>query len=203
MKRYLLSLAILVVGLFWVGVGAPVWGGQSLLEPSQPKPEAPDLYDPWLLPYDAERDAGVMKILGQNEAVATMLAGRELGRDVWIRMSYVYEHSSPHNSGPYPIVMADIYFDPPVSYSGEVPFTLDPCPSDREVAEDDPCQAAHREFSGETEYRTFTDVQQITAKVYLKQGAAVDVFYFGPPGEWALGEIKGKYANLFPNGVPN
>jgi hypothetical protein len=201
MKRYLLSLAILVVGLFWVGVGAPVWGGESLLEPSQPKPEAPDIYDPEFFPYDAERDAGVMKMLGQNKAVAAMTAGRELGRDLWIQMSYVYEDSRADNSGPYPIDMADIYFDPPVSYSGEVPVTSKRCAGIIDPAEDDPCQTARREFSGKTEHRTFSDVQQITAVVYLDQGVVADVLYTGP-SEWSLAEIKARYAKLFPNGVP-
>jgi len=181
MKRYLLSLAILVIGLFWVGVGAPVWGGESLLEPSEPKPEAPDLYDAMLFPYDAERDAGVMKILNQNKAVSTMLAGRELGRDVWIRMSYVYHSGDTERSGPYPVVMADIYFDPPVSYSGEVPDPQNP---------------------GTTKDWTFTDVQVVTARTDLEKGKVTEVFYVGPPGDWSLNAIKGKYTELFPNGVP-
>ena len=181
MKRYLLSLAILVVGLFWVGVGAPVWGGESPLAPPQPKPEAPDLSDAMLSPYDAERDAGVMKILNQNKAVASMLAGRELGRDYWIRMSYVYEDASADNSGPYPIDMVDIYFDPPVSYAGEVPDPQNP---------------------GKTKDWTFTDVQLVTARTDLEKGVVTEVFYVGPPGDWGLGEIKGRYAELFPNGVP-
>jgi len=194
MKRYILSLAILVVGLFWVGVGAPVWGGQSLLQPSQPGPAAPDPYDAVLFPYSPERDAKVTEILGETEAINAMLAGRELGRDYWMRVSYGYgEYLDARESGENATAMVDIYFDPPVSYSGVVPARSDPC-AGRDPADDDPCLTAHREYLGETGYATFSDVQWITAATDLRRGAVVEISYWGPVSKWSLDAIKGRYA---------
>ena len=188
MKRYLLSLAILVVGLFWIGVGAPVWGGESLLEPSEPKPKAVDLYDPISFPYDAERDAGVMKILGQNKTVSAMLAGRELGRDYWIQVSGDYPGRDGKGTA-----MVDIYFDPPVSYAGEVPARSDPCVGIVDPPDDDPCYSEPREYL--TKYKTFSDVQVITAVTDLKRGAVVDILDFGyPPMKWQWDHLKERYA---------
>ena len=196
MKRYLLSLAILVVGLFWVGVGAPVWGGDSLLQPSQPTPKAgPDPYDPVLVPYDAGRDAEVTKILGETKAISTMLSGRELGRDYWIRVSYVYEHrEDPRNSGEKPLAMVDIFFDPPVSFSGDVPTHSDPCSgrygTDERLEPNDPCLTAAKEYWNE--HQTFSDVQWITAETDLRRGAVVEIFQNATP-TYELPDIKGRY----------
>ena len=196
MKRYLLSLAILVVGLFWVSVGAPVWGGQSLLEPAQPGPEAtPDPEDPSLFPYSPERDAKVTEILSKTEVVNAMLTGRELGRDYWMRVSYVYDYKEAANSGEKPIAMVDIYFDPPLSFGGEVPVYSDPCSGhygdDERLEPDDPCMTAPKEYS--TEYRSFTDAQAITAQIDLRRGDVVEVFQ-SPAAKEEIEDIKGRYA---------
>jgi hypothetical protein len=196
MKRYVVSLAILIVGLFWVSVGAPVWGGQSLLEPSRPTPQAtPDPYDPTLFPYSPERDARVTEILSKTEAVNGMLAGRELGRDYWIRVSYVYDYKEARNSGEKPIAMVDIYFDPPLSFSGEVPVYSDPCSGhygeDERLEPDDPCMAAPKEYG--SAHQSFTDAQVITTEVDLRRGEVVQVFQ-SPTSASSMEYIKGRYA---------
>lgn len=192
MKRYAVSLTILILGLFWVGVGAPVWGGQSLLEPTEPSPVVtPVPPDPAEL---AEKDAKVKEIVSDNEAIKAMLAGREEGRDYWIRISYVYEYLEAANTGEKPIAMVDIYFEPPLSYAGEVPIMSQPCKghygADERLDPDDPCMDEPKEYG--SEYRSLTDAQVVTAQIDLRRREVVEVFQ-SPVSKEAMEDIQRRY----------
>jgi hypothetical protein len=174
-KRYALSLAILVVGLFWVSVGAPVWGGQSLLERSKPvQPSSPTA-----TPDSREKDAKVMAIVLQNKTIEGMLAGRVEGRDYWIRIGYTFEHAESVSTEENPIAMVHFYFDPPVSYAGEFPVIVsDPCSGhygeDERLDPDDPCMKEPKEYG--SALGALVDAQGIVAQVDLRRGELVEVF---------------------------
>ena len=190
MKRYLLSLAILVGGFTWIVMGAPVWSGVSLLEESEPAP----LTTP--SPTESpEKDLAVKQLLSQNDAVEAILAGREEGRDYWIRIDYVYEYMEARNTGEKPIAMVNIYFDPPVSFAGNVPTASDPCKGHRGADErldpNDPCINEAPTYS--TVHREFKESRGIVAKIDLRLGEVVDVFELGP-APYEIEDAKRGYA---------
>jgi len=193
MKRYALPLVILAVGLFWVSVGAWLWGGQSLLESSKPAPEP----SPTATPDSTEKDAQVREIVFGHEAMKAMLAGREEGRDYWIIISYVYEYREAANTGEKPIAMVDFFFDPPLSGAGEIPvIVFDPCSGhygeDERLDPADPCMNEPKEYG--TKYREFTDVQQVVATVDLRRGELVDVWPVPfPIAQTTIDDIKRSY----------
>ena len=172
MKRYALSLAILILGLFWVSVDAPIWGGQSLLKPAEPTPVATPTTNPaeW-----AEKKVKVREILFANEAIKAMTAGRVEGQDYWMDLSDVNRENSTHGDEG---AIVDMVFAKPVSYAGEVPEASDPCAGhygeDERVPEGDPCLKQAREYS--TVYRAFTDVSHISGRVDTRRGEVVDLF---------------------------
>lgn len=141
-----------------------------------------------------ERDVKVKEILSGTEAIKAMLAGREEGRDYWIRISYVYEYMEAANTGDKPIAMVHIYFDPPVSYTGDVPLMSDPCSGrrgpDERLDPDDPCMSQPKEYG--SSYRSFTDAQGIVAQVDLPRGEVVEVFQ-APVAVEEMEDIKRRY----------
>lgn len=134
-------------------------------------------------PAAPERVAELTRILCGDATVKAVVAGRELGRDYWIGISYVYEHADVPNSGEKPIAMVHFFFDPPVSYRGEVAaIVADPCRGhgvEGRLDPNDPCVDEPKEYG--SEYREFVDAQQVTAEVDFRRGEVVEVFQ-GPPG---------------------
>ena len=193
MKRYALALVILAVGLFWVSVGAPVWGGQSLLEHSTPAPKP----SPTATPDSSEEDAEVMAIVLEDKAMEGMLTGRQEGRDYWVIISHTDEYRDAPDTGEKPIAMVDIFFDPPISYEGEFPVILsDPCSGhygeDERLDPADPCMDEPKEYG--RVHGGPVDAQQITLTVDLRRGELVDVFQFGLPiAQTTIDDIKRSY----------
>lgn len=173
MKRYALSLAILILGIFWIGVGAPVWGGINLLEESEPTPSTT------AAPTESpEKDAQVREILFQNDAVKGILAGREEARDYWLRIDYGYGYyEDAKDTDEKPMAMVNMYFDPPVSWNGQVPIRSSPCQThyqDDWLDPNDPCRNELPQFGAG--YREFSQAQGIAAEVDLRRGQVVQVF---------------------------
>jgi hypothetical protein len=141
-----------------------------------------------------EQVARMGQILYGNETIKAMLAGREDGRDYWIRVSYVYEHRGIRNYGEKPIAMVHIYFDPPLSFAGEVPvITKDPCRGHGDegyLDPNDPCVDEPKEYG--TEYQTFTGVQGVVAQVDLPRGEVVQIFA-APVTPEELTDIRSQY----------
>ena len=139
-------------------------------------------------------DARVKEILFEDGAIKAMLAGREEGRDYWIRISYVYEHRGIGNYGEKPIAMVDIYFDPPLSYAGELPAIMsDPCAGhgvEGWLDPDDPCVDEPKEYG--SAYRSFTDARCVTAQVNLPGGEVVTVFQ-SPVSQDDMEDIQRRY----------
>jgi len=139
-------------------------------------------------------DARVKEILFENEVIKAMVAGREEGRDYWIRISYVYEHRGIGNYGEKPIAMVDIYFDPPLSYAGELPAIMsDPCAGhgvEGWLDPDDPCVDEPKEYG--SAYRSFTDARCVTAQVNLPGGEVVTVFQ-SPVSQDDMEDIQRRY----------
>jgi hypothetical protein len=141
-----------------------------------------------------EQDAAVREILFENEVIKAMVAGREEGRDYWIRISYVYEHRGIGNYGEKPIAMVDIYFDPPLSYAGELPAIMsDPCAGhgvEGWLDPDDPCVDEPKEYG--SAYRSFADARCVTAQVNLPGGEVVTVFQ-SPVSQDDMEDIQTRY----------
>ena len=139
-------------------------------------------------------DARVKEILFEDGAIKAMVAGREEGRDYWIRISYVYEHRGIGNYGEKPIAMVDIYFDPPLSYAGELPAIMsDPCAGhgvEGWLDPDDPCVDEPKEYG--SAYRSFTDARCVTAQVNLPGGEVVTVFQ-SPVSQDDMEDIQRRY----------
>jgi hypothetical protein len=147
-------------------------------------------------PASRERVAELTRALCSDEAVQALTARRALGRDLWIRISYVYEYREAANSGEFPIAMVNLYFDPPVSYSGEVPFDADPCTghygADERLDPDDPCMDAPHEYGRRLE--EFAGATGIVAQVDFRRDEVVDMFavpFPVDPGDMA--DIRGYY----------
>jgi hypothetical protein len=136
----------------------------------------------------------VKQLLSQDDVVKAILAGREEGRDYWIRIDYVYEYREARNTGEKPIAMVNIYFDPPVSFAGDVPTKSDPCKGhrkgDERLAPDDPCMKETPKYS--KIHREFTGAQAIVAQVDLRREEVVDIFQ-GAPVPSEIEDAKGRY----------
>jgi hypothetical protein len=147
-------------------------------------------------PASPERVADLARILCGEDAVKALAAGRAAGRDLWIRVSYVYEYLEANNSGEFPIAMVNFYFDPPVSYSGEVPVDVDPCTGhygeDERLDPNDPCMNAAHEYV--REHQEFMDATGVVAQVDFRRGEVVELFALPfpvDPGDMA--DIRGYY----------
>jgi lysophospholipase L1-like esterase len=147
-------------------------------------------------PASPERISELTRILCGDEAVKAILSGRELGRDLWVRISYVYEHMEALNTGERPIAMVNLYFDPPLSYSGEVPVQTDPCSghygNDERLDPDDPCMAAAKEYG--RRHQEFINETGVVAEVDFRRGEVVELFavpFAVAPEEMA--DIRGEY----------
>ena len=129
-------------------------------------------------PAAPERVAELTSILCGDPTVKAILAGRKLGSDYWIGISYVYEHADVGNKGEEPFAMVDFFFDPPVSYAGEVAaIVADPCRGhgvEGRLDPNDPCVDEPKEYG--SEYREFIDAQHVTAEIDFRRGEVVEVF---------------------------
>jgi hypothetical protein len=147
-------------------------------------------------PASPERIAELARILCGEDAVKALVAGRAAGRDLWIRVSYVYEYREANNSGELPIAMVNFYFDPPVSYSGEAPFDADPCTGhyggDERLDPNDPCMNAPHEYG--REHKEIMDAMGVVAQVDFRLGEVVELFaqpFDVDPGDMA--DVRGRY----------
>jgi hypothetical protein len=141
----------------------------------------------------SERDPIVRSILTQNEVVQAMLTGRQEGRDYWLRIDYVDRYREAPTEGDKPIAMINIYFDPPISYSGEVPTESDPCRghyNDDDLDPNDPCMKQTPEYG--TAHREFIEAACVTAQVELRRMEVVELFQSSvTPDE--MQDIKARY----------
>jgi len=143
-----------------------------------------------------ERIAELTQILCGEDAVKALVAGRVAGRDLWIRVSYVYEYREADNLGEFPIAMVNLYFDPALSYGGEVPVQTDPCSGhygdDERLEPDDPCMDAPHEYGRRLE--EFAGATGVVAQVDFRRGEVVELFavpFPVDPGDMA--DIRGYY----------
>ena len=147
-------------------------------------------------PASPERIAELTRILCGDDAVKAILAGRELGRDLWVRISYVYEHMEALNTGEKPIAMVNLYFDPPVSYTGEVPEIIsDPCwgrrGADERLDSDDPCMDAPREYG--RQHRVFAGETGVVAEVDFRRDEVVSLFSAIGVAPEEMADIRGQF----------
>jgi hypothetical protein len=147
-------------------------------------------------PASPERVSELTRILCGDEAVTSVVAGRWAGRDLWIRVSYVYEYREADNSGEFPSAMVNLYFDPPLSYAGEVPVQTDPCSGhygdDERLDPDDPCMDAPHEYG--RRHQEFAGATGVVARVDFRRGEVVELFavpFAVAPEEMA--DIRGQY----------
>lgn len=205
MKRYLLSLVVLFVGLGWLAVGAPVWGGGSLLQPStevdvenpgcNPDDEecwkkveeainAPDPEHPLVSP---EQEKKAREIILADPVVQHLLSGREEGRDYFLRFDHpaLGEDRSAAKQG-FVLVGATLYVDPPVDYSGPLPQMTRPCEGhgyEGYVEDDDPCLDVAVEYL--TEDVSWKQTYAIVPTVHLGLGKVIDLYRIGmTPDMW-------------------
>jgi hypothetical protein len=188
MPRFLASLA--VVAALAIAVLAAACASQG--DPNDATPvDTEHVIDPECLitigtefpaqhpdPASPERISELTRILCGEQAVQALMAGRDVGRDLWVRISYVYEYREANNSGEFPIAMVNFYFDPPVSYSGEAPFQTDPCSGhygdDERLDPGDPCMDAPREYG--RRQQEFADETGVVAEVDFRRGEVVELF---------------------------
>jgi hypothetical protein len=190
MKRYLLSLIILFVGLGWLAMGAPVWGGQSLLQPTEEKPEEPDA----VVTLSADQKLMVEDIILENSALKGMILGPDSNREPLIRVqSYVSPDITAAKRGSV-LALANVFFDPPISFSGELPRQTNPCEGyprvDGAIPEDAPCWDLPVEFI--TEYVEWHDITTVTVVVDIQEKKVVVVWKNGPTIEDFFPERAGQ-----------
>lgn len=157
------GLLVGVIGLLALAVSAAAWGITNL-GASAPR----TTYNPTPSP---EKIAQIREILFENEAVKGILAGRHEGRDYWMRIDTIFEHAHVENTGEPPIGAVQIYFEPPVTWEGEVPTWSDPCEGHYDdegwlVDKNDPCRNEPRQF-GTRQYR-LTDANNVHIFVDLR-----------------------------------
>jgi hypothetical protein len=189
MKRYLLSLTILTVGIAWIVVGAPAWGGQSLLQPAKPTPTVSA--QPTASP---DQDTAVKGVVEANDAIKTILTGHKEGSDYWVRIDYVDRWKTSKKDS-NPVAMVNIYFDPPVSFSVDVPAESDPCSGhygdDGYLTNpDDSCTSQTSVVS--VVHRDFLNAQVIVVEVDLRSHAVVEAFQEGYSTD-ELKDVQGRY----------
>ena len=183
MKRYLLSLVILFAGLGWLAVGAPVWGGQSLLRPAEDIASKLAGSAKMMSP---EQESEAKDILFRDETIKAITEGRQLGRDYWLFFQQVLgEDQSTARRGPV-IAIAMMYFDPSISYQGKAPVKSNPCESRAaevdELPFDDPCYRQPVVY--ETKDVTWPSVNEVRVSVDLSDGRVVDLLdAWLPPDE--------------------
>ncbi|MDI6872311.1 MAG: hypothetical protein QME79_13365 [Bacillota bacterium] len=215
MKRYFLSLVIMFAGLGWLAVGAPVWSGQSLLQPGTKI----DVENPSCDPEDEEcrekiaqanREASDIPLASQEQkdkakeiiladpVVQQFLSGREEGKDYWLRFDHpaVGEDKAADKQG-FVLVTATLYLDPPVDYSGPIPEMTRPCEGHTDgdegyVAKDNPCRNVTveyltKEVKWKSQYTVF-----VTANLSLTK--VVDLYATGMIPEMWPDEIGLKEA---------
>jgi hypothetical protein len=159
-----------VIGLLALAVSAAVWGITNL-GASDPR----TTYNPTPSP---EKVAEIRDILFADEAVKGILAGRNEGRDYWMRIDTIFEHADVKNTGEPPIAAVQMYFEPPVSWEGEAPTWSDPCSGHYDddgwlVDKNDPCVNEPREY--QTRQYGLTNANNVHAFVDLRVGRVMYV----------------------------
>lgn len=160
MLRYIVSLAILVIGLGWLAVGAPVGGTfDDVMAQISDGPavvpagvEACDISEPGCLerqpdPPPRHTDQRITDLLAREEIPRTFLADLAEGTDYWTNFT-IFEPSHGDN-----VAMIELVFARPVSFEGDVPSASAPCDGvgdEGDVPEDHPCLEAPREYSERT-----------------------------------------------------
>jgi len=163
-----------VIGLLALAVSAAAWGITNL-GASTPR----ITYNPTPSP---EKIAQIREILFENEAVKGILAGRHEGRDYWMRIDPMYERENVEKKGEPNIAQVLMWFDPPVSWEGEVPTRSDPCKGHYDddgylVNKNDPCIHEPREYG--TSHEKFDSTHGITAAIDLRRGQVHAVVSMG------------------------
>jgi len=206
MSRLLASLAYAVAaGTFVLAVacasenepnGAEDSGEEHIVDPECLRALGTEFPAQHPEPASPERIAELARALCGEDAVKALVAGRAAGRDLWIRVSYVYEYREANNSGEFPIAMVNFYFDPPVSYIGEVPVETDPCTGhygdDERLDPDDPCMDAPHEYGRRQD--EFAGATGVVAQVDFRRGGVVELF--APPFDVNpedMADIRGYY----------
>lgn len=191
MKDYLIrSKGVLIgaIGLLALAVSGAVWGINNL-GASDPDVTAIPTESP-------EKIAQVREILFRDEAVKGILAGRHEGRDYWMRIDMMYERENVDKTGEPSIAAVLMWFDPPVSWEGQVPTRSDPCDSYENeegwlTDKNHPCINEPREYG--TSFEEFGPTNGITAGIDLRLGQVYAVVEMGGSPD-AIREAKKLYA---------
>jgi hypothetical protein len=135
---------------------------------------APDPEHPIVSPEQKEK---AREILLADPTVQQFLAGREAGRDYWLRFNApgLAEDRSAAKQG-FILVSATFYFDPPLQYSGPVPEKTEPCEGhgyEGYVKEDDPCREVTVEYG--TKDVAWKEVYTVFVTVQLGLGKVVSL----------------------------
>ena len=180
------SALVALCGLLALAVSATVWGITNLgaSSPSGIPTPSPD------------KIAQIRDILFQDEAVKGILAGRNEGRDYWIRVDMMYERENVERKGDPNIAQVLMWFDPPVSWEGEIPTISDPCDSYKDeegylADKNHPCIREPLQYS--TAHEKFEDTGGITAAIDLRLGRVTLVVSQGGSPD-AIRQAKKLYA---------
>lgn len=163
-----------IVGLLALAVSAAAWGITNL-----GASDSRTTYNPTPSP---EKIAQIREILFENEAVKGILAGRHEGRDYWMRIDPMYERENVEKKGEPNIAQVLMWFDPPVSWEGEVPTRSDPCKGHYDdegwlVDKNDSCIYEPREYG--SSHAKFDSTHGITAAIDLRRGQVHAVVSMG------------------------
>lgn len=165
-------------GLVALAASVAVWGITNL-GASDPGTSAVPTESP-------EKIAEIRDILFADEAVKGILAGRHEGRDYWIRTYTIFEHADVENTGEPPIAVSQMYFEPPVTWEGEVPDRSDPCDGHYDddgwlLDKQDSCQnepyqvtMRHEQFIQRNSVHVFMDLRRGEVVEILGGGAEPD-----------------------------
>jgi hypothetical protein len=186
-----------IIGLLALAVSAAVWGISNL--PASTPPTVPGSS---FTPYPTEspeKVAQIRDILFANEAVKGILAGRNEGRDYWMRIDMIFEHADVENTGEPPIAAVQMYFEPPVSWEGEVPTWSDPCKGHYDddgwlLDKNDPCLNEPRQY-GTRQYQ-LNNANTVHTFVDLRVEQVVRLLGGGGAFPDEIRQAKKEYATL-------
>lgn len=177
-----------VIGLLALAVSAAAWGITNL--------GASDTHPGTVPTPSPEKIAQIRQILFQDEAVKGILAGRHEGRDYWMRIDPMYERENVEKKGEPNIAAVYIWFDPAVTWEGEVPTRSDPCKGHYDddgylVDKNDPCIYGPREYG--TSYEKFDSTHGISPFIDLRLGRVYAIASMGGLPD-AIRQAKKLYA---------